>query len=160
LTLIQKKPDDLNYNLYNVKPNLQTQKDIDYLWKHIDAIDCIATDHAPHLLEEKKKENCYGFTGLETFLPVMLRQVQLGKMSLEKLVEMTYSNPLKILGIHTNTDSMKKLGTVLNDTLIIQHPCHKRSSTGPYKGNTFSKSKWSPFNGVDVKLNSIMKQSF
>ena len=35
----------------------------------MDIIDCFATDHAPHLKEEKQRCGCPGFTGLETALP-------------------------------------------------------------------------------------------
>ena len=36
-----------------VRPRLATQKDVDALWENLDVIDCFATDHAPHTLDEK-----------------------------------------------------------------------------------------------------------
>ncbi len=53
-----------------VRPRLATQEDVEALWSNLDVIDCFATDHAPHTLEEKDFDNPLpGFPGLETILP-------------------------------------------------------------------------------------------
>ena len=60
-----------------VRPRLATQKDVDALWANLDVIDCFATDHAPHTLEEKNSQNPPpGFPGLETILPLLLTAVE------------------------------------------------------------------------------------
>ena len=42
--------------LGDMRPTLAEQRDVDALWNHIDTtIDCVATDHAPHTLAEKKR---------------------------------------------------------------------------------------------------------
>ena len=44
--------------------------------QNLDVIDCFATDHAPHTLEEKDSDNPPpGFPGLETILPLLLTAV-------------------------------------------------------------------------------------
>jgi dihydroorotase len=65
-------------------------------------IDAIATDHAPHHLDEKDvefNEALNGIVGLETSLPLALRLVGEGTLSLQALVEKMSLNPAKILGI-------------------------------------------------------------
>ena len=47
----------------------------------MDIIDCFATDHAPHLKEEKQGCGCPGFTGLETSLSLLLNAVNQGKLT-------------------------------------------------------------------------------
>ena len=59
-----------------VRPRLATQSDVDALWANLDVIDCFATDHAPHTVEEKDSDNPPpGFPGLETLLPLLLNAV-------------------------------------------------------------------------------------
>ena len=59
-----------------VRPRLATQSDVDALWENLDIIDCFATDHAPHTLEEKASDNPPpGFPGLETALPLLNQAV-------------------------------------------------------------------------------------
>jgi dihydroorotase-like cyclic amidohydrolase len=80
-----------------VRPRLATQKDVDALWENLDVIDCFATDHAPHTLEEKDSENPPpGFPGLETALPLLLTAVDDGRLKLDDLIQKMYTNPKKI----------------------------------------------------------------
>lgn len=130
--LLLTKRDD---KLYNVKPELQTIEDINYLWDNLDLIDCIATDHAPHLYSEKVNNICYGFTGVETLLPLMLYQVKIGRLTMDRLIELTHTNPIKILKL--SPDYAK------NSHIVIKNPLTAKESK--YKENTYSKSKWSPF---------------
>lgn len=65
-------------------------------------IDCIATDHAPHHLDEKDvefNEAMNGIVGLETSLPLALRLVGEGVLTLAQLVEKMSCNPSRILGL-------------------------------------------------------------
>jgi dihydroorotase len=65
-------------------------------------IDCIATDHAPHHLDEKDVEfdaAMNGIIGLETSLPLSLNLVAEGVLTLPELVEKMACNPSKILGL-------------------------------------------------------------
>jgi dihydroorotase len=69
-------------------------------------IDCIATDHAPHHLDDKDvefNEALNGIVGLETSLPLSLRLVAEGVLSLQQLVEKMSVNPSKILGLSRGT---------------------------------------------------------
>jgi dihydroorotase len=65
-------------------------------------IDAIATDHAPHHLDEKALEfdqAPFGITGLETAVGLAFDLVQRGVISLERVVEMCATNPAKIFGL-------------------------------------------------------------
>jgi dihydroorotase len=65
-------------------------------------IDAIATDHAPHHLDEKALEfdqAPFGITGLETAVGLAFDLVQRGVVDLERVVEMCSTNPAKIFGL-------------------------------------------------------------
>ena len=80
-----------------VRPRLATQKDVDALWENLNVIDCFATDHAPHTLEEKDSGNPPpGFPGLETALPLFLTAIDLRRLTLDDLIQKMYVNPKKI----------------------------------------------------------------
>jgi len=109
-------------------------------------IDCIATDHAPHHIDEKDVEfdaAMNGIVGLETSLPLSLALVDEGVLSLHQLIEKMSCNPSRILSMARGT---LKAGTVADITVI-----------DPVKEWTVeaeklsSKSKNSPFLGWKVK---------
>ena len=65
-------------------------------------IDAIATDHAPHHLDEKGLEfdqAPFGITGLETAIGLAFDLVQQGLIDLERVVEMCSTNPARIFGL-------------------------------------------------------------
>src|SRR5215208_5007224 len=71
-----------------VRPRLATREDMDSLWTNMDVIDCFATDHAPHTLEEKDSDNPPpGFPGLETLLPLLLTAVDRGRLTINQIIE-------------------------------------------------------------------------
>ena len=69
-------------------------------------IDIIATDHAPHTKQEKDAGtgNIWdappGLTGVETMLPLLLTQVNRGRISLARMVDATSVRPAQILNLH------------------------------------------------------------
>ncbi len=71
-------------------------------------IDMIATDHAPHSLEEKSRgleKSAFGVVGLETAFSVMYTHfVKTNVITIEKLVELMAINPRKRFGISLGTD--------------------------------------------------------
>jgi dihydroorotase len=81
-------------------------------------IDCIATDHAPHHLDEKDVEfnaALNGIIGLETSLPLSLKLADDGVLTLHQLIEKMSVNPSKILGI---TRGSLQVGSVADMTVI------------------------------------------
>lgn len=67
-------------------------------------IDLIATDHAPHSVEEKTRNDIWtvdcGFPGVETQMPMMLTEVAKGRYSISDYVRWSAANPAKILGLY------------------------------------------------------------
>ncbi|NXU59007.1 PYR1 protein, partial [Turnix velox] len=121
-----------------VRPALGTPRDVEALWENMDTIDCFATDHAPHTLEEKQgPQPPPGYPGLETMLPLLLTAVSEGRLTVEDIILRLYENPRKIFGLPVQEDTYVEVD--LEQEWIIP------SSTA------FSKAKWTPFEGMKVK---------
>lgn len=121
-----------------VKPPLVTARDQKALWDNIDIIDCIATDHAPHTLEEKMEENAPpGFPGLETALPLMLTAVAEGRLTMEALVKKMYHNPKHIFNLPVQPDTYIEVDLDEEWTIPEAPP--------------YSKAGWTPFAGRKVR---------
>jgi dihydroorotase len=88
-----------------MNPPLRTRDDIEAILKGLKdgTIDCIASDHAPHAIEEKEMEFQYapnGILGLETSLGLSISELVHKKiLSIEQLVEKMAINPRKILNL-------------------------------------------------------------
>ncbi|XP_067125336.1 multifunctional protein CAD [Centruroides vittatus] len=122
----------------NVKPPLAAPQDQKVLWQNMDVIDCFATDHAPHTLEEKcSNDSPPGFPGLESIVPLLLTAVNDGKISIEDLVNKLYYNPKKIFGLPDQPNTYIEVDL-------------KEEWTIP-KNQAFSKAKWTPYAGRKVK---------
>jgi carbamoyl-phosphate synthase/aspartate carbamoyltransferase/dihydroorotase len=84
----------------HMKPRPKTKRDQDFLWSHIDAIDVIESDHAPHTKAEKDSDNPpFGAPGLETTLPLMLTAEAEGRITRAQLLDRLHANPARIFGI-------------------------------------------------------------
>ncbi|MDI6707852.1 MAG: dihydroorotase family protein [Candidatus Thermoplasmatota archaeon] len=87
--------------LGKVVPPLRTKEDSNALWQALKAneIDIIASDHAPHTLEEKKdfSEAPPGMPGVETTYPLLLNLVREQKISLARAVELFCEKPASFL---------------------------------------------------------------
>ncbi|KAF1486424.1 CAD protein, partial [Eudyptula minor novaehollandiae] len=121
-----------------VRPVLGTHQDVEALWENMDTIDCFATDHAPHTLEEKQgQEPPPGYPGLETMLPLLLTAVSEGRLTVEDVVQRLYENPRKIFGLPAQEDTYVEVD--------LEHEWIIPSCTA------FSKARWTPFEGMKVK---------
>jgi dihydroorotase len=74
------------------------------LWQSIDQgiVDCIGSDHAPHSKEEKARPyptSPSGMPGVQTLLPLLLDHLAAGRLSLERLVDLTSAGPARIYNI-------------------------------------------------------------
>ncbi|KAI4473730.1 hypothetical protein M0804_015210 [Polistes exclamans] len=121
-----------------VRPSLVSKEDQQALWDNLDVIDCFATDHAPHTVEEKLSENAPpGFPGLETILALLLNAVHKGRLTIEELVEKFYKNPKKIFNIPDQPNTYIEVD--LDDEWVIP------------EAMPFSKAQWTPFAGMKVR---------
>ncbi|TRZ46295.1 dihydroorotase [Robertkochia solimangrovi] len=86
-------------------PAVKTEADREGLWEALldDRIDILATDHAPHTLEEKQNKYLQAPSGgplVQHTLPALLEKHKEGKISLEKLVQKMCHNPAILFNIH------------------------------------------------------------
>ncbi len=128
---------------YKMNPPLRTRADVDAVIEGLKdgTIDCIASDHAPHSIEEKEMEFIYapnGILGLETTIGLSLSELVHKKyLSIEQLVEKLSSNPRRILNI---PQVQIKEGEIANLSIIDTEQIWT-VDVGKFK----SKSKNSPF---------------
>ena len=111
-----------------------------------DTIDAIATDHAPHHIDEKDvefNEALNGIIGLETSLPLSLKLVEDGVLTINQLIEKMSCNPSNILGLKRGSI---KPGSIADITLI-----DPAAEWTVEKDKLAGKSGNSPFLGWKVK---------
>ncbi|MFX1450150.1 MAG: dihydroorotase family protein [Promethearchaeota archaeon] len=135
-------------------PPLRKKSDRNALWEGINSgfVDIMATDHAPHSLDEKKSnflEAPSGIPGLETFLPLMLTHINQRRLSLEKFIKLSAENPAKIFNIRNKGKILTKFDADL--VLVDLKEKYKINSD-----NFYSKAHFSPFNGFEVQGIPIM----
>ncbi|MFQ6087058.1 MAG: dihydroorotase family protein [Candidatus Bathyarchaeia archaeon] len=137
-------------NLAVTLPPVRTEEDMRALWSALKQglIDTLGSDHAPHAMEEKKPESIWevkpGIAGLETTLPLMLTQVNKGRLTIAELVQLTSKNPAEIFHLE-DRGSLSK-GCYADLVVIDIKRGHKIDSSRFY-----SKAKFSPFDGWKVK---------
>jgi dihydroorotase len=138
---------------YKMNPPLRQQKDVDAIIEGLQdgTIDCIASDHAPHSIEDKELEYIYapnGIIGLETQLGLTLTELyHKGKLTLEQVVEKLALNPRRILNLEI---PLFEVGEKANFTILDLDFEYKFDIK-----NSKSKSKNTPFNGRELKGKSI-----
>jgi carbamoyl-phosphate synthase/aspartate carbamoyltransferase/dihydroorotase len=121
-----------------VRPRLATQADVDALWENLDVIDCFATDHAPHTLEEKDSDNPPpGFPGLETALPLLLTAVNRGRLTLDDLIQKMYTNPKKIFSLPDQPETWIEVD--------------EKAEFQIRASEQFTRCGWTPFEGWSVR---------
>jgi len=121
-----------------VRPRLATREDVDALWANMDVIDCFATDHAPHTVEEKDSDNPPpGFPGLETLLPLLLTAVSEKRLTIDDIIQKSVINPRKIFNLPEQPETWIEV-----------------DETAEYEikaADQFTKCNWTPFEGWKVK---------
>jgi carbamoyl-phosphate synthase/aspartate carbamoyltransferase/dihydroorotase len=121
-----------------VRPRLATQSDVDALWQNMDVIDCFATDHAPHTLEEKDSDNPPpGFPGLETILPLLLTAVSKSRLTIPDIIEKMHTNPKRIFRLRDQPETWVEVDE--NAEYDIRG------------ADLHSRCGWTPFEGWQVK---------
>lgn len=132
-----------------VNPPLRIKKDLDALKKGLKdgTIDCIATDHAPHSIEEKDVEfdaAPFGMVGLETALGLVITElVEKRVLSWPEAIAKMTHNPAKILKLNAG---QIKVGMPADLTIIDPE------ATWTVEPKEFkSKSKNSPFGGRKLR---------
>ena len=132
-----------------VNPPLKAKGDVKAVMRGLKdgTIDCIATDHAPHNIEEKRVEfnlAAFGMIGLETALALVLTKlVNANVLTLKKAVEKMTAAPAKILNLNKGT---LKIGADA-DLIIVDPKAEWRVDAKEFA----SKSRNTPFQGWELK---------
>jgi dihydroorotase len=119
---------------------------------YLPQIDIMGTDHAPHTLEEKKKDVWNappGIPGLETILPLLLTQLNQGKISVRSIKRLLCENPAKIFSIPHKGFIAEGM-----DADLVVVDIKKEGVVDP--NNFQSKAKYSPFKGFKTKGMQVM----
>lgn len=141
--------DDSQYDekgsLIKWNPAVKTAEDRDGLWKALldDRIDVVATDHAPHTLEEKNNKYLNAPSGgplVQHALIAMLDKAQEGKITVERVVEKMAHAPADLFRIEDR--GYVREGYYAD--LVVVDP---NTSVTVDKENLLYKCKWSPFEG-------------
>lgn len=103
---------------FKVNPPLRTNNDINALFDGIKdgIIDVIATDHAPHSIDEKHIEfenAAFGMIGLQSAIPVMLQFVEEGRISINEMVKLMAYNPSRILNLKKGIIEKKYIADIV-----------------------------------------------
>jgi dihydroorotase len=136
-------------NLIKWNPAVKSANDRKALWKALldDRIDVIATDHAPHTLEEKNQVYTKAPSGgplVQHAVVAMFEAYHQGQISVEKIVEKMCHNPAIIFKIEKR--GFIKEGFYAD--LVIVNP---GLSWNVKKENIVAKCGWSPFEGYTFK---------
>ncbi len=140
-----KYPYDTNFKM---NPPLRTEEDVEALIDAVkdDIVDCIASDHAPHTVEEKNKEfdlAPFGIIGLETLLPLCITFLyHKHKIPLSKILTKLTNNPAKIFSL----SNKGKIELEYDADIVIFDPNEEYVLK-----NFVSKSSNSPFIGWKLK---------
>lgn len=132
-----------------MNPPLRTNADIEAIKAGLadGTIDTIATDHAPHSLEDKEVEMTvasFGIVGLETALPLTITKlVDSGVLTLPQAIEKLTAGPAKALGLDRGT---LKEGA-LADIVVFDPEAEITVDATKFK----SMGRNTPFNGMKLK---------
>ncbi|MEM6686100.1 MAG: dihydroorotase [Bacteroidota bacterium] len=147
----QKKGTHIKWN-----PAVKTADDCAALWEALldDRIDVIATDHAPHTLEEKSNPYTSAPSGgplVQHALNAMIQAHKQGKISLEKVVQKMCHNPARLFQV-------KDRGFVKEGFYADLVVVDLEKSYTVAKDNVLYKCGWSPFEGTT--LDSTITHTF
>jgi dihydroorotase len=136
-------------NLIKWNPAIKSENDRKALWEALidGRIDVIATDHAPHTLEEKNQNYLKAPSGgplVQHAVVAMFEAFHQGKISIEKIVEKMCHNPAKIFKIEKRGFIRKGYYA---DLVIV----NSGLPWGVKKENILAKCGWSPFEGFTFK---------
>ena len=121
-----------------VRPRLASPEDVAALWEGMEWIDCFATDHAPHTLQEKDSaEPPPGYPGLETALGLLYGAVQEGRLTLDDLVRRMNTNPRQIFGLPVQPETWIELDEGATWEVRAAE-LHSRCGWSPFEGMKLS----------------------
>jgi dihydroorotase len=139
--------------LSTVYPPLKSEQRRLMLMSALELADCIATDHAPHTIEDKDN-GAAGFPGLETSLALMLEATTKGFVGKTWVVQRMSENPARLF--HIEKKGKIKPGYHADITIVDPNKEWKVDAQ-----KLQSKCKWTPFDGRKLKgkVHTVIKDS-
>jgi len=138
-------------SVLKINPPVRTPEDRQRLWEGLldGTVDAIATDHSPHTREEKLKDNIWdaisGFCGVESNVPLMLTQVNAGKLTLNHYVKVASEGPARAFNLYPQKGCLR-LGSDADITIV------DLNKAGVIRAEELhSKNKVTPFDGFPVQ---------
>jgi dihydroorotase len=134
--------------LAQMNPPVREDHHRDAIWQGVldGVVDVLGSDHAPHTLEEKARpypDSPSGMTGVQTLVPIMLDHVHAGRLTLQRLVDLTSHGPNRVFGIA----GKGRIAVGYDADLTIVDLNHHRMISN---GWIASKCRWTPYDGVSV----------
>jgi dihydroorotase len=133
-----------------VNPPLRTERERRALWERWDRIDVIASDHAPHTVEEKNAtfiDAPAGIPGVETMMPLLVTKVLEHTISVQSLIKKTTTNPAALLAI---PEAGFNVGNRADFAVYPKTPIRITSDT------LHSKCGWTPFENLNATFPVIV----
>ena len=135
---------------HKVFPPIRDESHQSALWDAISnkVIDILASDHAPHTVDEKNLplwDAPAGLTGVETFISIMLNEINKGKLSINDFVRLASEAPAKLWGIYPRKGNLLQGGDA--DITIVD----MNKSKVIRASELHSKNKTSAYDGMEVK---------
>jgi dihydroorotase len=135
-------------------PPIREKHHQDALWRAINdgTVDIVASDHAPHTLQEKGgiyPNTPSGTPGVQTLLPIMLDHASNGKLTYERLVELMAYGPIRVHKVKNKCSII--LDYDADFTIVDPKKVHVITNE-----EQASKSAWSPYDGKKITGMPIM----
>lgn len=130
--LFLNQKDEARLGVYGkMLPSLKSPADQDYLWQHMDDIDIIESDHAPHTHQEKQA-GAFGVPGLETTLPLLLSAIEQGKFTRQQLIEKCFQAPARLFNLPA--DDNTRVEVTLEQREISNQELKTKCGWSPFAG--------------------------
>jgi dihydroorotase len=148
LTLVAPEAYQRLKGLAQMNPPIRDAHHVAGLWRGVDqgVADVLGSDHAPHTLEEKARSYPHspsGMPGVQTLLPVMLNHVAAGRLSLERLVDLTSHGAQRVFQIA----GKGRMAEGWDGDLTIVDLKARRTLRHQ---DMATRSGWTPFDGLEV----------
>jgi dihydroorotase len=161
--LLSEKDYEKSGGVVRVNPPVRETPNQQPLWNALmdGTIDMVATDHAPHMPEEKTRNDIWtvdcGFPGVETQMPLMLTEVNRGRATIRDYVRWSADNPAKLWGLYPRKGTL----TAGSDADIAIVDMNRRWSIDDAKIQSRSKiSPWQGWECTALPIHTLVRGRF
>ncbi|RAK64277.1 dihydroorotase [Phenylobacterium kunshanense] len=132
-----------------MNPPIRSADHRDGLWVGVanGVADVVGSDHAPHTREEKARPypaSPSGMPGVQTLLPILLTHAAEGRLTMERLVDLTSHGANRVFGLADKG----RLAVGYDADLTLVDLKHRRAITHDWMA---TRAGWTPFDGFEAK---------